>query len=155
MRRVGELAELARDEVGRALADVHCVVADPLEAARDEDHPKAPLVQLRISAEREDVLDKATVGAVDQLVEVDQRLRLLEVARRERVERDLDHLLGTRAHLFEPVDERAIRRDCRRELDELRDRHAVIGDPLEVQVHVQHSQDEPKVARDGRLAGKQ
>src|SRR5207245_2523677 len=40
---VRELAELARDEVGRLLADVDGVVADPLQAARDEQHPEPPL----------------------------------------------------------------------------------------------------------------
>ncbi len=46
MRRVGELAKLAGDEVGGLLADVDGVVADPLEAAGDDEDPQAPLALL-------------------------------------------------------------------------------------------------------------
>src|SRR5215203_1616379 len=75
VRGVRELAELARDEVGGLLADVDGVVADPLEAARDEDHPKPPLPRLLVAADLEQAVDDAAVGAVDQLVQVEQRLR--------------------------------------------------------------------------------
>src|SRR6185312_2649665 len=44
MRRVRELVELAGDEVLGLLADVDGVVADPLDAARDDDHPHPPLL---------------------------------------------------------------------------------------------------------------
>ena len=73
----------------------------------------------------------------------------------ERVERDADHLLGARAHLLERVDEHPVGRDGRRELHELRDRHAVVADPLEVQVDVEHREDEPQVGRDRRLPREQ
>ena len=77
-----ELAELAGHEVGDLLADVDGVVADPLDAAGDDEHPQAVLALLRRVAEREHVLDRVAVRAVDQLVELDERLRLLGVARR-------------------------------------------------------------------------
>ena len=44
MRRVRELVELPRDEEGGLLADVDGVVADPLDAACDDDHPHPPLL---------------------------------------------------------------------------------------------------------------
>ena len=94
VRRVGELAELAGDEVRGLLADVDGVVADPLEAARDEDHPQPPLALLRLVPDVEQAADDAAVRAVDQLVELDERLGPLEIALRERVECDADHLLG-------------------------------------------------------------
>src|SRR3954469_7420272 len=85
VRGVGELAELARDEVRDLLADVDGVVADALDAPRHDEHSQAVLAFLRRVPEREDVLDGAAVRAVDQLVEVGERLRLLGVAPRERV----------------------------------------------------------------------
>ena len=69
-RRVRELAELAGDEVGGLLADVDRVVADPLEAPRDDDHAQAPLPKRGVVPEREHVLDNAPVAAVDELVQV-------------------------------------------------------------------------------------
>ena len=61
--------------------------------------------------EREHVLHDAAVGAVDQLVELDQRSAPVEVALRERVERDPDHLLGPRAHLLERLHAASLGRD--------------------------------------------
>ena len=52
---VRELAELAGDEVGRLLADVDRVVADPLQAAGDEEHAQAPLALVGVAAEVEHV----------------------------------------------------------------------------------------------------
>ena len=74
MGRVGELAELAGDEVGGLLADVDGVVADPLEAARDDQHAQAPLARASSPPMLEHLLDGAAVRAVDQLVELDERL---------------------------------------------------------------------------------
>src|SRR5438132_11725083 len=73
MGRIGELAKLARDQVRRLLADVHGVVADPLEAARDGEHAEPPLELLWIPSELEHVLDCAAVCTIDQLVEIDER----------------------------------------------------------------------------------
>src|SRR5215213_4587033 len=86
MRRVGELAELTGDEKGGALADVHRVVPDPLQAARRKQHSQPPLAQLRRRPELEHVVHNTPAGAVDQLVEVDERLGALEVAIGERIE---------------------------------------------------------------------
>src|SRR5438309_1202541 len=77
MRRVGELTELARDEVRSLLTDVHSMVSDPLQAARDDQHTQAPFALF--GAQFEDVLHGPAVGAVDQLVEPHERLRPDEV----------------------------------------------------------------------------
>src|SRR5207302_11221827 len=103
---VRELAELARHEVGGLLADVDRVVADPLQAARDEEHAQAPLVRDRVPGQLEDAVDGAAVDAVDQLVELDERRRRLDVALGERLERHADHLLAAVTHLLEPLDQR-------------------------------------------------
>ena len=75
MRRVRELAELPRDEVRGLLADVDGVVADPLEAARDEDHPQPPLTLLQLVPDVKQAVNNPAVGPVDQLVQLEQRLR--------------------------------------------------------------------------------
>ncbi len=80
VRRVRELPELAGDEVGSLFADVDCVVADPLETARDEDHPETPFTALLVGSEREDVVNEPPVRGVDLLVQDDELLGALEVA---------------------------------------------------------------------------
>ena len=50
-----------------------------------EEHAQAPLVRGRIAGEVEDALDGAAVDPVDQLVELDERGRRVDVALRERV----------------------------------------------------------------------
>ncbi len=70
MRCIGELPELPRDQEGRLLTDVDGVVADPLEAARDDDHPQAPLALRLVIGEVENTFDGAAVCPIDQLVEV-------------------------------------------------------------------------------------
>ena len=81
VRRVRELAELAGDEEGGLLADVDGVVADALEAARDDDHAHPPLAALGVAAERDHLLDRAPVGAVDELVELDAATRARSMSR--------------------------------------------------------------------------
>ena len=63
--------------------------------------PRAP----RRVAEGEHLLVRVAVRAVDQLVELDERLGPADVARGERVDRDPDHLLGAPAHLLEGLDQ--------------------------------------------------
>ena len=155
VRGVRELAELARHQVRRLLADVDRVVADALEAARDDDHAQAPLAQGLVAAELQHVRDDAAVGPVDQLVEVDQHLRARDVARGERRERDADHLLRAHGDVLEARDERLVGRQALRELRQLGDRHAVVAHALEVQVDVQHREHEPQVDRDRRLQRQQ
>ena len=85
-----------------------------------------------------------------------QRLRLLEVAVGERVERDADHLLGPLAHVLERVEDRlAADVEAAHQLRQLRDGDAVVGHPLEVEVDAQHREHEPQVARDRRLPREQ
>src|SRR5438034_3773354 len=118
-RSIRELAKLAGDEICDLLADVDGVVPDPLEAARDRDHPQAPLEALRIGPEREHLPHDAAVRAIDELVELDERRRTLEVTVRERVERDADHPLRPRAHVRERISRagrsRARGRACERD----------------------------------------
>ena len=76
VRGVRELAELASHQVGDLLPDVHGVVADPLDAPRHDQHPQPVLALLRSVAERENVLGRIAVRAVDELVELDERQRL-------------------------------------------------------------------------------
>ena len=108
-RGVRELAELAGDEIRGLLADVDGVVADPLEAARDEDHPQPPLPHLEIVPEIEQAVDDPPVRAVDQLVQVEERLGCDAVALLQRAERDADHLLGALSHLLEALEQRFVR----------------------------------------------
>ena len=96
------------------------------------------------------------VRAVDQVVELVQRRRLLDVAVGEGVERDPDHLLGALAHVLERVEDAVVADvEVAHQLRQLRDRDAVVGHPLEVEVHPQHREHEAKVDRDRRLAGEQ
>ena len=88
------------------LADVDGMVSDPLETAGDGDHPQPPLEPRRIGAEGEHLADDAAVRAVDQLVEVDERVAPRRRRAGESIERDTDHPLGPRAHVGERVDER-------------------------------------------------
>ena len=155
MRGVRELAELAGDEVRGLLADVDGVISDPLQAARDDDHPQAPLADLGVGPEVEEALDDPPVRAVDQLVEVDEALGAGEVALGERPHRDSDHLLGAAAHLLEGLDERRVVLEVGGQLRQLRDRHAQVGHALEPEVDVQDGEDEPQVDGDGRLTGEE
>jgi uncharacterized membrane protein YbhN (UPF0104 family) len=155
VRGVREFAELARHEVRRLLADVHRVVADPLDAARDDDHPQAPFVPALVAGEAQHVADDAPVRAVDQLVEVDEPLGALGIAFEKRVDRRADHLLGPGAHLLEGVQERLVGREPLRQLRQLGDRDAIVGHPLEVQVDVQHREHVPEVDGDRCLPGEQ
>src|SRR5207248_2634746 len=152
---VGELAELGREQIGRLLADVHGAVADALDRARDDDHAQAPLSQGRLGHDVDEALDEAAVGAVDQFVEVDEALRPGEVASRERVERDAEHLLRAVAHLDEDADERRVRVGVGDELGQLRDRDAAVAATLEQQVDVEDGQQQPQVAGDRRLKGEE
>ena len=155
MRSVRELAELSRDQEGGLLADVDCVIADPLEAAGDEDHPQSPFALGDVAAEVEHALDRTAVGTVDQLVEIDEGRGSLEIAALERVERNADHLFRALPHLLESLDEPLVGVDVGDKPGQLGDRDAVVAHPLEMKVRVQHCQHEPEVDRDGRLPREQ
>ena len=131
------------------------MVADPLEAARDEDHPQAPLPGLDLMTEIEQAVDDPPVRAVDQLVQLEQRLGGNAVAQLQRTERDADHLLGPFPHLLEPFEQRVVGRKSLRQLGQLGDRDAEIAHPLEVQIVLEDREDEAKVARDRGLACQQ
>jgi hypothetical protein len=55
----------------------------------------------------------------------------------------------------EALDEARRGLDVWHQLRQLRDRHAVVGHPLEVQIHVQNREDQTQVARDRRLPREQ
>src|SRR5579884_4013152 len=153
---VGELVQLAGHHVGDLLADVDGVVADPLDAAGDDEHAQAVLALLGRVAEREHVLDRVPVRAVDQLVELLQRARLLDVAVAERVERDADHLLGALAHVLDRGEDRlAGDVQVAHQLRQLGHGDGVVRHPLEVEVDAQHREHEAQVARDRRLPREQ
>ena len=119
------------------LADVDRAVADPLDRPRDDDHAQPPLAQLGLGHDVHEALDEAPVGAVDQLVELDEALRAVQIAARERVERDPEHLLGPVTHLAEHVDEVGIGLDVRDELRELADGDTAVCGPLEQEIDVE------------------
>ena len=68
---------------------------------------------------------------------------------------DAGHLFGADAHLGHARDDPWLARSGRGELRQLRDRDAVVGHPLEVEVDVQHREHQPEVGRDRRLAREQ
>ena len=95
----------------------------------------------------------ASVRPVDQLVELGQRVRPLDVAAGERVERDAHHLLRAVTHLGEPLDELPSRLEIRGELRQLRDRHALVANAFEVDRVVQDREDEPEIRGHRPLLG--
>ena len=70
------------------------------------------------------MVDDPPVHAVDQLVELDERLGRPLVAVRERAHRDPEHLLGARSHLLEALDQPLVAVEACDELGQLGDRHA-------------------------------
>ena len=74
---------------------------------------------------------------------------------REGVERDTHHGLCAIAHLTEPLDEIVPLLEARGELRQLRDRHRLIADPLEMDGVVEHGENETQVGRNRRLLREQ
>ena len=107
-------------------------------------------------AEREHVPDDPAVGAVDQLVEVDERLGPAS-ALRSRKESSATRVISSArcAHLLEALEDRLVVRDDLHELRQLGDRHAVVGHALEVEVVVEDREHEAQVDGDRRLAGEE
>src|SRR6266581_5780984 len=155
VRGVCELAKLCRQEVRGLLADVDGVVADALQGPGDDHHAETVLPHLGIAAELENAPHDASVRPVDELIEIDERFGTCKIPVTERVERDPDHLLAARAHLLEAFDEARPGIHLRDELRKLRDRHAVVGHPLEVEVDVEDREHEAEIAGDGCLPGKE
>src|SRR3954469_20720244 len=77
VRRVRELSELGREQVGGLLPDIDRVVPDPLQRPRDDHHPEPVLAHVRVTAQFHDSFDDPPVCPVDELVEVDQGLSAL------------------------------------------------------------------------------
>ena len=106
---------------------------------------------IRLGHDVDEPLDEPPVGPVDQLVQLDEALGAGEVAARERVERDAEHLLRPLAHLDEHRDERRVGLDVRHQPRQLRDRDAAVAAPLEQEVDVEDREQQAQVARDRRL----
>ena len=79
-------------------------------------------------------------------------MRLLDVPRRERVERHPHHLHAALAHVHEAVHHGALRVEMARELRELGDGDALVAHALDVDRRVEQREDEPQVGRDRGLA---
>src|SRR6266508_5488236 len=85
VRGVGELAELTGDQERHLLADVHRVVADPLDLPRHEVHPDPPLEHALVVRHRKHLPQHAAVQPVDRIVHLREAAREFEIATRERV----------------------------------------------------------------------
>ena len=130
------------------------MVADPLDAPGDDQHAQPVLAFLGGVAEAEHVVDGLAIRAVDEVVELVQRLGLLDVAVGECVQRDPDHLLGPDPHVLERAEDPIVAHvEAAHQLRELRHRDAVVGHPLEVKVHPEDGKDEAQVGRDRGLPG--
>ena len=116
---------------------------------------RRPQRALEVVGDREHLLDRPPVRPVDQLVELDERLGPGDVPRGERV--DATRIISSARA---PISPNASIRPCSArqlngQLDELRDRHAVVGHALEVEVDVQDREHEPQVGGDRGLAREQ
>ena len=152
MGGVGEFAKLARDEIGSLFSDVHRMVADALQGARGDQHTQAPFPLP--GTELEHLLDGGPVRPVDQLVELDEGVA--RAASRAAKERRATWIISSaRAAISTRLDDLVVALRVGDELRQLGDRHAVVGHPLEMEVHVQDREHEPEVAGDGRLPGEQ
>jgi hypothetical protein len=104
MRGVGELPELPRDKEGNLLADVHRVVADPLELARHHVHADAPLQHGLVVRGVQHLLQHAAVQLVDGVVQLGEPACQLEVAAGKGVHRGADHPQCQPSHLLEAAE---------------------------------------------------
>ena len=104
------------------------------------------------SRHRETMLNHSPICSVDELVELHEALRPVGVSIGEGIKGDPDHLCGPLAHLVEPLDQCRIGLDIGHELRQLGHGDAVVGHPLEMEVDVEDSEDEPEIDRDRRLA---
>src|SRR5215217_936126 len=86
MGRVGELAELARDQERDLLADVDGVVAHALERTGGQVHVHAPFQRPRLVRELGDLEVHVAVQPVDRIVHLRQPQAELEVATAQRVQ---------------------------------------------------------------------
>src|SRR5947209_16208882 len=77
---VGELAKESRDDERHLLADVHRVVADPLQRAGDEDHVHRPLTRVVVLADLDRHAEDLAVEAVDVAILAHQVLREPHIA---------------------------------------------------------------------------
>src|ERR1035438_6179547 len=155
-RGARELPEQSGDDERDLLADVHGVVADPLQRARDEDHVHRPLARVGVLADLDRHAEDVTVQAVDLVILADDIFGQFDVAPGEGGARldDLRACLG--AHLRQRVEHLAAhRRLMAGERDQLGDVHALVAHLLDAHDHVQQRGDQAQVARGGRLQRKQ
>ena len=156
MRGVLELPEQTGDDEDGLLADVHGIVADPLDAASDQRHVHCPFARIGVVPDLQREVKHVAVETIDLVVLAHQVLRKVHVAALERL-LALDHLLARLlAHLLDVGQEARIRRRLvPRERDELRHVHALVAHALDVLHDVEQGGDQPQVPRHGRLQRQQ
>src|SRR5215213_6882185 len=93
VRGVLELPEQAGDDEGGLLADVDCVIPDPLDVAAHEHHMHGPLAPVEFVSELESMVENLPVEAIDLVVLTNQVLSHGDIAALERLTA-LDHLLA-------------------------------------------------------------
>src|SRR5829696_3483307 len=104
VRGVLELPEQAGDDEGGLLADVDCVIPDPLDVAAHEHHVHGPLAPVGLVSELERVVEDLPVEAVDLVILTNQILSHLDVAPLEGLTA-LGYLLaGLYAHALDEIE---------------------------------------------------
>ena len=96
-------------QVRGLLADVDGVVTDPLEAARDDDHPQPPLSELGVVARAR--ARASTTRRFARSISSSRSTRLSAPARSRSAnafDRHPDHLFGASSHLLEGLDEHLV-----------------------------------------------
>ena len=105
----------------------------------------APLEGAGVVDVAEDLVEHLAVRPVDEVVQLMDRPCVLDVACRERVERDAHHLLAAFTHVDEAVHHGSLRVEMARELRQLGDRHALIADALDVDRRVEKRENEAQI----------
>jgi len=104
VRGVLELPEQARDDEGGLLADVDCVVPDPLDIAAYEHHVHGPLAPVEFISELERVVEDLPVEAVDLVVLPNQVLGHRDIAALESLTALDDLLAGLYSHSLDEIE---------------------------------------------------
>src|SRR5215207_2407949 len=156
VRGVLELPEQTGDDEGGLLADVHGIVADSLDAARNEHHVHRPLAAVGIVADLEREVEDVAVEAIDLVVLADQILGELHVPPREGLLALHDLRARLLAHPLDVAQDALVgRRLVARERYQLRHVHALVAHALDVLHHVKEGSHEAEVSGHRRLEREQ
>src|SRR5438067_5442537 len=135
---IRELPEQARHDERDLLADVHGVVADPLERPRDEGHVHRPLARVLVVADLDREAKDLAVQAVDLAILADEVFGEADVAGGEGGPPLHDLRARMRAHPRQFLQNLLVHgRLVPRERDQLGDVHALVAHSLYVLDHVQ------------------